>query len=408
MSESDTTTTTASPTRTRHVSFGRRALVAVLMVIGVILAPLVVVATWTRNQILDTSRYVENIGSLASDPAIIDAAAAQATDALFESVNVEKLIDEALPESADLLVSPLTDVIQGFTEDAARRALETDAFQKIWNEANRIAHAQIEKALTGDGDVISTKNGMIVLDLSPIVDQIRDFLSDQGVTFFDDVSADDLDLRFELFDARALGQTQEIVNLLDTMTYVLPIVMAACFGVALWLSPNRRRSVIRGGIGVAIAAAVVAVGVTVGRSFYLDSVSGPGLPRDALAATWDILVRYLRGGLRALIAVGLLVALGTWVTGPGRMPVRLRTTFRRIIGGATDQADARGLELGRFGQFVGRYRTILQIAGVALGALYLLLVDRVSAGELVWTVVVVLVYLAIVEFLARVARLETR
>lgn len=407
MTDTDTTETT-SPGATRPASLGRRALVAILMTVGVILAPLIIVTTWTRNQLLDTNRYVANIGPLASNPAIIDVAAADATNALFKAVDVENRVDEALPDSAGVLAGPLTNVIRQFTEDAARRALQTDAFQTIWNEANRVAHGQIEKALTGGGDALTTNDGMIVLDLSPIVKDILSFLDNEGVTFFDGVTTKDFDLQFELFDASGLARAQAIVSVLDTITYVLPFIMVLCFGLALWLSPNRRRSVFRGGIGIAIAATVTALAVALGRSIYLYAVSGPGLPRAALEATWDILVRYMTGGLRALIAAGVLIALSAWITGPSRAAVRIRSATRDLIAGASSRAEDRGLELGQFGQFVRTYATALRVAGVALGGLYLLAVTHVSAGKLILAVVVVLAYLAVIEFIVRAARVEAQ
>ena len=46
-----------------------KTLVATLVVLSCILAPLSVISIWTRNQILDTSRYVDNVTPLASNPA---------------------------------------------------------------------------------------------------------------------------------------------------------------------------------------------------------------------------------------------------------------------------------------------------------------------------------------------------
>jgi hypothetical protein len=396
----------ASSGATRALPRWRRLLVGFLVVVGCVVAPLIVVSVWTRNQILDTSRYVENVTPLASDPAIIAAAADDATEALFEHVDIERELDRALPERADFLVSPLSGAIQQFTREAAERALESDAFQTIWQRANEIAHEQVDAALTGGGDVVSTREGRIVLDLTPVIERIRDFLRDEGITIFDDVPIEDLALRFQLFDASALRQAQTAVELLETITYVLPVIMVACFGVAIWLSPNRRRTIIRGGIGVAIAATVVSLAVAIGRTFYLDSVSGPGLPRDALAATWDTLIRFLRGGLRALIAAGLLVAAITWVLGPSRWAVRVRTTARDVVGGIGDRAEHHGLDFGGFGRFVHTYRVPLRVAGVVVGALYLLARHRVSASSLVWTVVALLVYLGLVEFFSRAATVD--
>ncbi|MGZ8753079.1 MAG: hypothetical protein ACXW1S_08855, partial [Acidimicrobiia bacterium] len=166
-----TTTATPTPTTgpTAKAPRWRRRLVAVLVVLSCILAPLSVVAVWTQNQMLDTTRYVENVTPLASNPAILDAAATNATNALFENVDVEAEIRDALPKRARLLAAPMTAAIRQFTERAAREALASDAFQTVWVKANDVAHTQVESALTGGGKVVSTKNGKITLDLSQIL-----------------------------------------------------------------------------------------------------------------------------------------------------------------------------------------------------------------------------------------------
>ncbi len=134
---------------TPHHPRWKRIVATVLIVVSCVLAPLTVAAIWVRNQVLDTDRYVETVTPLASNPAIIDAAAANITETLFQHVNVEKEAREALPKRAKFLAGPLSVGIRGFTEQAAVRILESDVFEKIWVDANRLAHNQVESALTG-------------------------------------------------------------------------------------------------------------------------------------------------------------------------------------------------------------------------------------------------------------------
>jgi len=385
----------------------RRALVAVLVVLSCILAPLSVVAVWTRNQLLETERYVENVTPLASDPAILDAAALNATAALFDNVDVEQEIRDALPRRSRQLASPLTALIRQFTERAAREALGSDAFRTIWEKANEVAHTQVENALTGGGDVVSTKDGKIILDLSQVLVQVRELLNERGITVFDSIPLDELVLRFELFDASGLETAQEVVKVLDTLAFVLPILFAGFLALAIWLSPNRRRTIIRWGIGAAIASGITALIALFGRGIYLDSASGPGLPREALAATWDTLLRFLRGGLRAMMALGLLVAFVAWILGPTRLAVKIRSTARDTVGGMSDRAEAHGYDFGRFGRFVNHYERRLQIAGVVVTLLSVLFADRISASRLIWALVLLVVYIGAVQFVSRAAKIES-
>lgn len=408
MASNGTTVEAVATTGAQRAPRWRRVLVAVLVVVSCILAPLSIVAIWSRNQILDTNRYVENVTPLASNPAIIDAAATNATNALFAQVNVEKVAEDALPARADFLAGPLTTALHEFVEKAAVNALESDEFKTIWEKANRLAHDQVEHALTGGGKVISTKNGHVTLDLTAVLLKIRELLDERGISIFDNVPVNKLALRFELFDASGLESAQQGVNVLNKLSWFLPIISLALLGVAIWLSPRRRRTIIRWGIGVTIGAAVVALLVAVGRGIYLDSVTSASLPRDALAATYDTLIRFLRGGLRALMMLGLLVAFITWVSGPGRNAVRLRNTVSGMVGGMSDTAGGHGLDFGRFGTFVARHRRVLQVSGIVVVLLVLLFANRISASRLFWGVVIVGVYLLAIQFVAQAARVEAR
>src|SRR3954452_16773894 len=73
----DTPTATAAPKRKQHLKNGvprwKRVLAAVLLVIGFLLVPLSALSIWSRNQLLNTDRYVNTVAPLA-DYADIQAA----------------------------------------------------------------------------------------------------------------------------------------------------------------------------------------------------------------------------------------------------------------------------------------------------------------------------------------------
>ncbi len=389
-----------------HQARWKQIVGVLLIATSCVLAPLAVTAIWVRNEVLDTDRYVETVAPLASDPAIIDAAAANITATLFQHVNVEKEARDALPKRAKFLAGPLSVGIRGFTEQAATRILESDIFDNLWKEANRVAHNQVEAALTGGGKILSTKNGRVTLDLSAVVGEVRKLLDDRGITIFDSIPINQLALKFELFDAAQLGDAQQGVKLLNTLAWSLPFVVFGLLGIGVWLSARRRRAVIWWGIGTAIAMSVLGVGIMLGRTAYLHTVVSSSLPYDAAAATFDTLSRFLRQGLRFVLVLGLVVALAAWATGPSKFAVRLRTTFTRVFGGLGDQAEARGWDFGRFGIWVSRYRAPLRIAGVLVTLLFLVFAYRPSATRLLILTFVLLLYFAAVEFVARAARDE--
>jgi len=378
----------------------RRWTAGFLIVLSCILAPLSVVSIWVRNQVLDTDRYVANVAPLASNPAIINTAAADVTKALFEKVDVEAAARDALPKRAQFLAEPLATALQTAVNRIAIRVMSSDQFQTLWKEANRRAHAQLQKALTGEGRAIGP-NDKVVLNLSGIVERVRLELDKRGIGIFDRIPIDQVALNFQLVDAKQLDKARSATKLLNKLSWALPILALVCLGGGLALSSNRRRSLVRWGIGTAVAVAAIGAGLAIGRSIYLDAVTSPSLPSDTAAAVFDTLVRFLRYGIRLVIAIALVVALAAWITGPTRAATGLRSTARRIVGGAGASAGERGVTFGSFGAWVARYRTGLRIGAVLLALVALLLWNHPRGGTVLLLAVLLLVALAAIEFVAR-------
>lgn len=289
--------------------------------------------------------------------------------------------------------------METFTKEAAQRVLASDQFKTVWREANARAHAAINKALTGQGKNVSVKNGKIVLNLTPIVNTVIQRLDDRGVTVFDSVLQDvsKKNLQFELFDAGQLEKARSAVHLLDRLRIVLVVLVFVFLGVALILSGNRRRTLIRWGIGLVIAMAIMAALLALGRSAYL----GIAKNRDAAAAAFDIIVRYLRNGIRVIALLGIIVALAAFLSGPSRLAVRIRRGSRDLIGRLGKEADEAGWDAGPVGVWVGAHKMALRIAGVAVAILILFLWDRPRPLTLLVLALLLLLYLGSIEFVGR-------
>ena len=142
----------------------RRWTAGFLIVLSCILAPLSVVSIWLRNIVLNTDRYVETVAPLSTNPAVIDAAATNVTNALFDNIDVEKEIKDTFPPRADFLAAPLAAGLRTVVDKAAVRILSSDQFDTIWKNANRRAHTRLVKVLTGKG-TLQTENDKVVVDL---------------------------------------------------------------------------------------------------------------------------------------------------------------------------------------------------------------------------------------------------
>src|SRR5947207_3296158 len=110
-------------------------------------------------------------------------------------------------------------------ETAVERALATEQFATVWENANRRAHALVVKALTGEGKNVSIKNDKVVLDLSGIIDEVVKRLDDRGVTVFDGLAKKQKNLQVELFDASQLEKARGAVHLIDRLRIVLVVLV---------------------------------------------------------------------------------------------------------------------------------------------------------------------------------------
>ena len=188
-------------------------------------------------------------------------------------------IDSALPPAPASSPARSRQALRELAQRTAVTALSSKQFATLWKQANRIAHDQLRKALTGTGKVLDTSNGKVVLDLSPIVARVRVVLKDRGVGIFDKIPVDQLALKFELADGHQLKKAQRATRALNTASWLLPLVMLATLGGGLYFSLDRRRSLAHWGIGVAFAVALLGLAITIGRALYLNAVTSPALPR---------------------------------------------------------------------------------------------------------------------------------
>jgi hypothetical protein len=383
----------------RRLPRWRRALVAIFVIVSVVLVPLAGLSVWVRNLVLDTNHYVDTVEPLARNKAITDLVAERATDRLFQQVDVAAQAKDVLPDRAQFLAGPISSGVETFVREAATRALATDQFVTVWREANRRAHALVVKALTDEGKNVSIKDDKVVLDLSAEIDDIIKRLDERGVTVFDSLGEKQKNLQVELFDASQLEQARSGVHLLDQARIVLVVLVFVLLGAALALSGNRRRTLMRWGIGLVVAMAVTAALLALGRSAYL----GVAKNHDAAAAAFDILVRYLRNGIRVIAALGIIVALAAFLSGPSRLAVRIREGARGLIGGAGRKADDAGWKPGPVGTWVAAHKVGLRILGVAVAFLVVFVLTSPRPLTLLVLALLLLVYVAAIEFVGRTA-----
>ena len=366
-------------------------LVVVLLVVACVLAPIAGTAVWINNQVTQTDRYVRTVKPLASDPHIQAVIADNVTRTLFANVDVAARAREVLPPRARPFAPAIASGLHTFVQNTTMSFLASDAFQKLWVEINRRAHRQLVKVLTGKGGkLVQTKNGQVVVNLAPALARIEQRLHDRGIDIFDKIPPSAIPSNFVILDSKQLKQGQRGVRLLKTLAIALPLLVLALLAAAIAISERRRRTLLQASLGIAASMAVLGVLLIIGRSIYLDQIVGPNLPRDAASAFYDVLVHYLRLGLRIVAGVALVVAAVAYLTGPYKSAVAIRDHVRLEGAAATP-----------FGHWVAEHKNPLR-AGVILVLLAVFLFwSSPSLTVLIVLIVIAVVLLLVIEALSR-------
>lgn len=384
----------------------RGTAVVVLLVIGFLLVPVAGVAVWTRNTLLHTDQYVETVAPLASEPAVIDDVATAVTTKLFEQFDVEAALEQYLPEQLAFAAGPISNQVQSTTKDLVVKALETEQFELLWRQVNRAASASVVAFVTRSdtSTVLQVQNGQLVLNLQPIVEQVKADLSARGLDFVDKIPDISTTVDLPVANVEYLVEARQAVRLLNTLAWVLPLLALACFAGAIALSRNRRSTLIKSALLVSGAALLLGIGLAIGRNQYLDAMAtSPNVSEETATVVFDTLVRFLRNGIRVFFLLGVIVAFAAAVTGSTGWAVR----FRSAVGGTlTEGGQKSGISTGPVGPFLARHRTAYRIGTVGVFAVWLLLLDRPTPGALVWLLVGVVAVLAVLEFLAGTAPRE--
>src|SRR5262249_49378335 len=126
-------------------------------------------AAWAHREFLNTDRYVQIVGPLASNPDVQQAIARELTDEVFQALPLQQSIADALPPKASFLSVPLTSALKTFVASQVLKVVQSKAFQTFWAQANRFVHTQVLAVLNGNSTTVSIANGKVLLNLLPLV-----------------------------------------------------------------------------------------------------------------------------------------------------------------------------------------------------------------------------------------------
>jgi hypothetical protein len=382
---------TAAARRNRNLGAGA------LIVIGALLAALAIPAIWTNRTLMDTDTWVATVAPLASEPVIQDAVAAQVSDAVIQSVNVDSLLQQYLPQQLAPLSAPIKGAVENFIRDQSTKFTRSSAFTTVWVEANRRGHAALIAVITQrEGGAITNKNGTVAIQLGVVAEQVQQRLVAQGLGFAAKIPTSSLNREIVLFSSPALAQAGRAVDLLQAMAFWIPVLALLAFAAAVALAIDRRRAVLWIGIGTLVATILPLQGIYLGKVPVINAAMKLGTSQGAAAGVaYDIIFRNLYSAEKTLAFLSLLLVVGAVLAGPAGFAVALRNGLKGGLGTMSSHFD-----FGPFGTFVNRYKRALEGVGMGLAVVISLLSPIHSVGFISWVAVILVLWLLAVEFFA--------
>jgi len=370
-----------------------------------------VLGVWAGNEVSDTGRWVATVEPLIHDPAIQNVLTDKITTEITNRLNVTGTIDQASAQLNDRGLTRISSLLNsfgpqiassvtGFIHSTVHRVISGPRVAKLWVRVNTTAHQAVVQVLSGQGNgAISTSNGQITLNLGPFIAVVKQDLVAHGFALASNIPP--ISPTVALFQAKDLGKAQAGYRLITTLKIVLPILALVLLAAGVWVARGRRRALIWAALGLAASMLVLAIGLLIARSIYLNSVPPTVLPGDAAAAAFDAMVYFIRVGLRVVLAVGLVVAIGAFITGPSRAAIQTRSALKSWLGWIRNFGERRGVSTGPVGEWTYAHRRALRIGAVALMAVIFVFWGQPTAVVVIVLAVILLVLLGLIELIGR-------
>jgi hypothetical protein len=374
------------------------------VVLGGLLLPLAVLVRWTSNTLLDTDSYVETVAPLAENEDIQEALSFRISVVLLDAIDFTDLAKDALPTRAGFLAAPIESGVRIVVQDIVEEFVSTQAFERLWEDINRLGHDDVVAVLTGDGnDTLDAENGKVVVRLGPIAEEVLNSLDEiLGTDLQNSIPDERLDGEFVLVDSQDLADLQDEISLFDRLSWLIPILTVALLAASVIISRPRRLAFRRLGIAIVVPMAISLLLYDWVRSQYISALPDETHNPDAAAAFFDITTRFVPRDMRVLLVLGLALLFLTWLFGPTGWAGRARAWWDTIVGRVGDKSEDR--DVGPAPRWVADNERTLLAFTVALGVLTLVVWTRPTGLVVLTVIVIVALVMAATSILAEVGR----
>jgi hypothetical protein len=314
------------------------------LTLAAILATVVsLLGIWTFRTLTDSDLFVQRVGTIVEEPQVAEAIGVRAADQVVTALELEDRLRTRLPDELGVAAGPIATAAESYLAQGATTVVEDERFQVAWEQALQEGHRVTIAVLSGeDTRAVTTEEGLIVVDLTPVVNtQVArgsDFLSDLLGREIDPLTltSDNLD------SAAAALETQLDVDLPDDFGHIvlfesdnLAAAQAAyqSFSLAVWLAPvlallliglavatalHRVRTMMTIVLGTGLMLMVVGLALAPLRDTLVSNVADAGLA-PAVGTAFDAVTATLRDGIVIAVVVGVVAGVVLFLSGSSRL-----------------------------------------------------------------------------------------
>ncbi len=311
-----------------HTGQAHRGLVKVLVIVASLLTVIACFATWAERQALTTDDWVNTSGRLLENDAIRTALANYAVEQLYDNVDVQTELDNALPKNFKGISGPASTGLRSLAISGAGEVLSSSRFQELWRNANRAAHRTLLDVIENRRNAVSTSGGTVQLHLRPLIVGVANQLglgSDLAGKLPPDVGT------LTVLRSDQLGLAQTIAKLIRGLALVASLLALGLFALAIYLSRSYRWiTVLATGIGLICAGVLVLVLRELSGGVVVDQLTTASA-KPAGDAAWSIGTSLLASIARSVVVFGIFFVLAAWLASPHRSSVATRRALTPVL-----------------------------------------------------------------------------
>jgi len=355
-----------------------RVLSIVLLVLGCVLAPIGVTASWAKNLVTNQDAYLEAVSPLITNPVIISAAEARTVAAIDDAITnlqiADKISDELTslglpPKLATLATGYLatfrTDITNAIT-NMVDELVTSPKVATVWHSANATLHTKFVQIMRGDSP---GKLHSLNVDLSAAVTQVKEKLETSGVSWAAQIP--DVPVVIDIAGNANVQRVAGYYNLLDTLGSWLPIIAALLLLLSILIAPSRLGGLAKAAGWLAVSMVVLIVLLVIGRNWLISKA--PLQPEVTQAFVRQLTVN-LQSTIRLILISGAVIAVVAWLFGRSRSAVSLRSEVQSAMGSIRDS----------------RWHIVIRAVGAVVSLILVLVLISWDNPGVLWAVVLAL------------------